>query len=48
MDKNTIKIMNAVVPIHQPFQALLARNVMVEEESAFIIIVDEIKKIIRL
>jgi len=44
MDKTTIKIMNAVVPIHQPFQALLARNVMVEEESAFIRIVDQIKR----
>lgn len=36
--------MKAVVPIHQPFQALLARNVIVDEESAFIRIVDEIKR----
>ena len=35
--------MNNVVPIHQPFHALLARNVIVGEEFAFIITVDEVK-----
>ena len=44
MEKITIKTMNAVVPIHHPVQALLARNVMVEEESVFKRIVDEIKR----
>lgn len=35
MEKKIMKIMNAVVPIHQYIQLLLGRNVMVEEESAF-------------
>ena len=43
MEKKIMKIMKRVVPIHQPLHALLARNVIVDEESVFIIIVDEIK-----